>query len=134
MEYAAVSPFADISLVEHLDSFTLTQVRPIISLPLLSSTRLFHFTTTAWLEEGLRSWVFGLWKQTHLALGNATLTSVFSLAPTCLGVPLTDTLLNFNDVLGATTSKFDVLTTYTLGDTLDVLALWRNFVTYQTAF
>lgn len=60
--------------------------------------------------------------------------SVFSLAPLRSGTPLADNLLNFNDVLGATSSKLNVLTLHTLGDNLDVLALWRNFVTYQTAF
>nr|YP_011027846.1 cytochrome c oxidase subunit 2 [Euplotes cristatus]UPM52056.1 cytochrome c oxidase subunit 2 [Euplotes cristatus] len=134
LEYTTVSPFVDVSLVEYLDSFTLTQPHSLFSLTSLPSTRLLHTTTTAWLEEGIRTWVFSLWKQTQLALGNSTLMGVFSLAPLRSSVTLTETLLNFNDVLGYANLKFSVLTSHTLDDNLDILALWRSFVTHQTAF
>lgn len=63
-----------------------------------------------------------------------TPNSVLGLGTGRASVPLTDLLLNFSDIIGPSTSKVRLLSTPTLGDSLDSLGLWKNFVTYQTAF
>ena len=134
LHYSLVSPIFDFSQTEYLSAITVTQYVPLFTMSSVTALDVFRLLTGSWLDLTVREWPFSVWKTNQLSLLKAPLTATFVLSLERAVSPLTDVLLNFNDLTGPTTLKLKSTTLTNLGDNTDILVLWRNFVTYQTAF